>query len=154
MSAEMMQAGGFAGARCVVTGGLGFIGSTLVHRLVDEGAHVVVVDALVPEHGGDRRNVDGLDVEILECSIAAPDVADAVSGCDVVFNLAGQVSHLASMERPLRDVELNLTDHVAFLETLRASPRSRSTCSPRRARSTAGRATSPSTRTTRPRRST
>jgi UDP-glucose 4-epimerase len=121
MSADMMHEGGLDGARCVVTGGLGFIGSTLVHRLVAEGADVVVVDALVAEHGGDRRNVDGLDVEILECSIGAPHVADAVQGCDVVFNLAGQVSHLASMQRPLRDLELNLSDHVAFLETLRAA---------------------------------
>ena len=120
MSAETKHAGGFAGARCVVTGGLGFIGSTLVHRLVAEGAHVVIIDAMVAEHGGEPRNVDGLDVEILECSISEPTVADAVRSCDLVFNLAGQVSHLASMERPLRDVEVNLTDHVAFLETLRA----------------------------------
>jgi UDP-glucose 4-epimerase len=113
-------AGGFAGARVVVAGGLGFIGSTLVHRLVGEGASVVVVDALVPEHGGDRRNVAGLDVEVLECSIGASEVADVVRGCDIVFNLAGQVSHLASMREPSRDVELNLTSHVRFLETLRA----------------------------------
>jgi UDP-glucose 4-epimerase len=119
MSADTMHAGGVAGARCVVTGGLGFIGSTLVHRLVAEGADVVVVDALIAEHGGDRGNVAGLDVEVLECSIGAPEVADAVRGCDFVFNLAGQVSHLASMQRPLRDLELNVTDHVAFLETLR-----------------------------------
>ena len=119
-TAERPIAGEFTGARCVVTGGLGFIGSTLVHRLVAEGADVVVVDALVPEHGGDRHNVEGLDVNVWDCSIGAPEVADAVRGCDFVFNLAGQVSHLASMERPLRDIELNLTDHVAFLETLRS----------------------------------
>ena len=119
-TAEPLETGVFAGARCVVTGGLGFIGSTLVHRLVTEGADVVVIDALVAEHGGDRRNIDGLDVDVFECSIGAPEVADAVRGCDFVFNLAGQVSHLASMEHPLRDVELNLTDHVAFLETMRA----------------------------------
>ena len=120
MSAGQSTEGRFAGARCVVTGGLGFIGSTLVHRLVAEGADVVVIDALVAEHGGDRRNIAGLDIELHECSIGAPDVAEAVRGCDFVFNLAGQVSHLASMQHPLRDVELNLTDHVAFLDTLRA----------------------------------
>ncbi len=119
MDARTFDDGSFDGARCVVTGGLGFIGSTLVHRLVSEGAEVVVIDALVPEHGGDRRNIDGLDVEVLECSIAAPEVAVAVRGSEFVFNLAGQVSHLASMQRPLRDLELNLSDHVAFLETLR-----------------------------------
>ena len=120
MNARTFDDGSFDGARCVVTGGLGFIGSTLVHRLVSEGADVVVIDALVPEHGGDRRNIDGLDIEVLECSIGARQVAPAVRGSDVVFNLAGQVSHLASMQHPLRDLELNLTDHVAFLETLRS----------------------------------
>jgi UDP-glucose 4-epimerase len=119
-STQAFTTGLFAGAHCVVTGGLGFIGSSLVHRLVDEGADVVVIDALVPEHGGDRNNLNGLEVDVLECSIGAQQVAGAVQGCDYVFNLAGQVSHLASMQHPLRDVELNLTDHVAFLETLRA----------------------------------
>ena len=120
MNARTFDDGSFDSARCVVTGGLGFIGSTLVQRLVSEGADVVVIDALVPEHGGDRRNIDGLDVEVLECSIGARQVAPAVRGSDFVFNLAGQVSHLASMQHPLRDLELNLTDHVAFLETLRS----------------------------------
>jgi len=120
MSSDSFDGGELAGARCVVTGGLGFVGSTLVHHLVGAGAEVVVIDALVPEHGGDRRNIDGLDVDVWECSIGAPEVADAVRGSDIVFNLAGQVSHLASMQRPLRDVELNLTDHVSFLETLRS----------------------------------
>ena len=49
---------------CVVTGGLGFIGSNLSHELVRRGASVRVVDALVEGHGGDVRNVDGLDVDI------------------------------------------------------------------------------------------
>jgi UDP-glucose 4-epimerase len=106
-------------ARCVVTGGLGFIGSNLVHRLVGAGADVVVIDALVPSHGGDRANLDGLHVEVLEQSIGAPAVADAVRGCDLVFNVAGQVSHLASMKDPLTDLELNVTSHLRFLETLR-----------------------------------
>lgn len=120
MGAARFGDDGFAGTRCVVTGGLGFIGSALVHRLADGGANVVVIDALVPEHGGERRNVEGLDVEVLECSIGAPGVADVVRGCDAVFNLAGQVSHLSSMSDPERDVELNLTSHVRLLETLRA----------------------------------
>lgn len=109
-----------AGARCVVTGGLGFIGSTVAHRLVADGADVVVIDALVPEHGGDRSNVAGLDLDVLEAAIDAPEVADAVRDADVVFNLAGQVSHLASMQDPIGDLRWNLTTHVRFLDTLRA----------------------------------
>ena len=53
----------------MVTGGLGFIGSNLVHRLARLGARVRVVDALVPEHGGDLRNVEGLDVDVEVCDI-------------------------------------------------------------------------------------
>src|SRR6476469_4845377 len=86
----------FAGQRCLVTGGLGFIGSNVVHRLLDLGADVVVVDALVPEHGGDRANVPDR-VEVLVASIGHPDVGDVLDGVDVVFNVAGQVSHQESM---------------------------------------------------------
>ncbi len=119
-----------SGARCVVTGGLGFIGSNLVHELVGRGADVTVVDAMVPQHGGDRDNVAGLDVpghelpghelKVLEARIDAPEVADALVGAEVIFNVAGQVSHLASIADPLRDLDLNLRSHVGFLEMIRA----------------------------------
>jgi UDP-glucose 4-epimerase len=110
-----------AGATCVVTGGLGFIGANLALALARAGAHVRVVDALVPEHGGDRRNLEGRsDIEVIESDIGDPGVADAVAGADVVFNAAGQVSHLASMIDPLRDLDLNVRSHLALLETLRA----------------------------------
>jgi UDP-glucose 4-epimerase len=103
----------------VVTGGLGFIGSNLVHRLVQCGARVRVVDALVPEHGGDFRNVEGLDLEVEVCEIGDPRVAVVVADADVVFNLAGQVSHTASMIDPERDLHLNTLTHARLLETLR-----------------------------------
>ena len=104
---------------CVVTGGLGFIGSNVAHALVGSGAEVRVVDALVDDHGGDRRNVGDIDVEIVEAEIGDDIVAEAVADADVVFNLAGQVSHLASMRDPLRDLHFNALTHAAFLETLR-----------------------------------
>ncbi|MET0908870.1 MAG: NAD-dependent epimerase/dehydratase family protein, partial [Ilumatobacteraceae bacterium] len=86
----------FTGQRCLVTGGLGFIGSNVVHRLLAAGADVVVIDALVPEHGGVRTNVPG-DVEVVLASIGAPEIAEMLDGVDVVFNVAGQVSHRESM---------------------------------------------------------
>jgi nucleoside-diphosphate-sugar epimerase len=104
---------------CVVTGGLGFIGSNLCHELVAQGATVRVIDALVDEHGGDRRNVDGLDVEVVIAEIGETQVADAIADADVVFNVAGQVSHTASMRDPLRDLHLNAVTHASFLEMLR-----------------------------------
>jgi UDP-glucose 4-epimerase len=105
-----------AGTRCIVTGGLGFIGSSVARDLVGRGADVTVIDALVPQHGGERDNVAGL-----EARIDAPEVADVVEGAEVIFNIAGQVSHLASIQDPLRDVDLNLRSHVAFLEMVRVA---------------------------------
>lgn len=104
---------------CVVTGGLGFIGSNLVHRLVDEGVRVRIVDAVVAEHGANRRNVEGLDVDVLEADIGDARVAAMLRGVGHVFNLAGQVSHTASMVDPVRDLELNTITHARFLEMLR-----------------------------------
>lgn len=109
----------FSSTVCVVTGGLGFIGSNLTHELVSRGATVRIVDGLIDGHGGDRRNVEGLDVEIVETLISDPTVGDVIADADIVFNLAGQVSHLASMQDPLRDLQLNTVTHASFLETLR-----------------------------------
>ena len=104
---------------CVVTGGLGFIGANLTAELIRRGATVRIIDALVAGHGGDRRNVEGLDVEIVEAEIGDRIVADAVAGADIIFNLAGQVSHLASMRDPLHDLHVNTVTHASFLEILR-----------------------------------
>lgn len=109
------------GAVCVVTGGLGFIGSNLVHRLCSLGARVRVVDAHVPDHGGDPRNLHGLSgVDVLVADIGDERVAAVLEGADLVFNLAGQVSHTSSMTNPERDLYLNTTTHGRFLELLRA----------------------------------
>jgi UDP-glucose 4-epimerase len=113
------RAGSFASATCVVTGGAGFIGSNITHQLVAAGSHVRVIDRFVEEHGGDRRNVDGLGIDLFECDIGDPAAADALLGADVVFNVAGQVSHTASMRDPIRDLELNALSHARFLETIR-----------------------------------
>jgi UDP-glucose 4-epimerase len=116
---EMASTADFSAATCVVTGGLGFIGSNMCHALVSAGARVRIVDALVEGHGGDRRNVDGLGVDIIESEIGDPIVGEVVADADFVFNLAGQVSHIASMRDPLRDLHVNTVAHASFLEILR-----------------------------------
>ncbi|HSJ91817.1 MAG TPA: NAD-dependent epimerase/dehydratase family protein, partial [Ilumatobacter sp.] len=84
------------------------------------GASVRVVDALVPDHGGRADHLDGVAVEaVLVSDLAGPLVGDLVDGADVVFNVAGQVSHTASMRDPQRDLYLNATNHATFLDTVR-----------------------------------
>jgi len=112
-----------AGARCVVTGGLGFIGSNVALRLLQEGATVTVVDAVIAEHGADRRNLDeaGGVIEVVEADVGDAVVAEVLAGVDVVCNLAGQVSHVASMRRPLVDFDRNARSQLALLEHVRAA---------------------------------
>src|SRR5215468_5703663 len=101
-----MPDGLFAGSRALITGGLGFIGSNLARRLVAEGAHVLLVDSLVPEYGGNLHNIAGLEGQV---QVNISDVRDEhsmgylVQGQDYLFNLAGQTSHMDSMANPFVD---------------------------------------------------
>ena len=112
----------YRGRRLLVTGGLGFIGSNLARRLVDLGAHVSIVDALIPDHGGNRFNIAGFEDRI---TLHVVDVRDSatmrrlVEGQDVVFNLAGQVSHIDSMRDPYTDLEINCRSQLTVLEACR-----------------------------------
>lgn len=111
------------GVRTLVTGGLGFIGSNLVHRLHALGAVVTVVDALIPGHGGNRANIAGTepDVHVIIGDLRdRPLIEDLVAGQDVIFNLAGQISHEDSMADPFTDLELNTRAPLTLLEACRA----------------------------------
>jgi len=112
----------FDGKRVLVTGGLGFIGSNLAHRLVSLGADVLLVDSLIPEYGGNIFNVQDIE-NCLRINIA--DMRDEhglrylVQGQDVIFNLAGQVSHTDSMTDPYTDLEINARSQLSLLEACR-----------------------------------
>jgi UDP-glucose 4-epimerase len=112
----------FQGKRALVTGGLGFIGSNLARRLVDLGAQVTLVDSLIADYGGNRFNIAGYE-ERLQVNIA--DVRDPysmralVQGQDLLFNLAGQVSHIDSMHDPFADLEINVRAQLSILEACR-----------------------------------
>jgi len=112
----------FQDKRVLITGGLGFIGSNLAHRLVALGADVLLVDSLIPEYGGNVYNVHGLE-DKLRVNIA--DMRDEhglrylVQGQDVIFNLAGQVSHTDSMTDPYTDLEINARSQLSLLEACR-----------------------------------
>lgn len=113
----------YTGAKCLVTGGLGFIGANLAHQLTAAGADVTVVDAAVPTHGANPHNLEGTaaPVRVIEASIGdTEEIREAAAQAEFVFNIAGQVSHLDSMQDPLGDLELNARSHLALLELLRA----------------------------------
>lgn len=112
----------FAGRRVLITGGLGFIGSNLARTLVGLGARVSIVDSLVPEYGGNRRNLAGIAARV-KVHVADvrdwPRLPDLVRGQDFLFNLAGQTSHMDSMTDPQTDLDINCRAQLAILEACR-----------------------------------
>lgn len=112
----------FRGKRVLVTGGLGFIGSNLSARLIGLGAKVLLVDSLVPEYGGLLFNISSIKDKV---KVNISDVRDEhsmrylVQGQDYLFNLAGQTSHLDSMEDPYTDLEINAKAQLFILEACR-----------------------------------
>jgi UDP-glucose 4-epimerase len=111
----------FAGKRVLVTGGLGFIGSNLALRLANDGAEVTVVDPCVPGCGGNPANLDGASsrIVVLPVDIGSPQLSSEVlRRTEVVFNLAGEVSHSASMRMPERDLTINTIAQLRFLQSL------------------------------------
>ena len=112
----------YAGKRVLITGGLGFIGSNLARRLVEERAEVTLVDSLIPEYGGNRANIAGIE-DAVQVNIS--DVRDEhslpalVQGKEVLFNLAGQTSHVDSLHDPYTDLDINCRAQLSILEACR-----------------------------------
>jgi UDP-glucose 4-epimerase len=111
----------YRGRRVLVTGALGFIGSNLCRTLADLGARVLAVDSLLPDYGGNLFNLDGYEdkVRINIADVRGHGMGYLVKGQDVLFNLAGQVSHIDSMTDPFTDLEINCRSQLSILEALR-----------------------------------
>ena len=105
----------------LVTGGLGFIGSNLCRRLADLGARVTAVDSLLPDYGGNLFNLAGYEdkLRINFADVRGHGMKHLVKGQDVLFNLAGQVSHVDSMTDPFTDLEINGMSQLWILEAVR-----------------------------------
>ena len=108
--------------RVILTGGLGFIGSNLAIRLVQLGARVTVVDSSRPGCGANPHNLAPIasNVRLIQADIGeAQEFRQELADCQVVFNLAGEVSHVHSMAFPERDLAINTAAQLRFLEVLR-----------------------------------
>ena len=98
-----------SGDRVLVTGGAGFIGSSVARRVQARGAHVV---ALV-EPGGDTANLDGLEVEVVRGDLRDPDAVDkAVDGCRLVFHVAALYRFWAADPEDFYAINVSGTRHV------------------------------------------
>jgi nucleoside-diphosphate-sugar epimerase len=112
----------FKGRSVLITGGMGFIGSSLAARLVEDGARVTLIDSLIEQYGGNPFNIEAIKDRI---HVNVSDVRDPwamaylIRGHDVVFNLAGQTSHLDSMTDPNTDLEINVRAQLSILEACR-----------------------------------
>ncbi len=110
------------GRRVLITGGVGFIGSNLALAAVARGAVVTLLDSMLPAYGANLYNVAPIrDRVVLNFS----DVRDrssldyVVRDQQVIFSLAGQVSHLRSMTDPETDLEINCRSQLSLLEACR-----------------------------------
>ena len=117
-----MSASQFSNKSVLITGGLGFIGSSLARRLAKLGARVTLVDSLIPLHGGNHFNIEDIRDEVI---VNISDVRDPhafthlLRSQDYLFNLAGQTSHLDSMEDPQTDLDINANAQLSILEACR-----------------------------------
>lgn len=121
-----MAASAFDGAQVLITGGTGFIGSTLALRLVELGARVTLVDAMIPGYGGNLFNIAPVRERVW---LNISDVRDAggmnhlVRDKDFVFHLAAQVSHMRSLTDPFPDIDINIKGTAVVLEACKAQNR-------------------------------
>jgi UDP-glucose 4-epimerase len=111
----------YRGRKVLVTGGLGFIGSNLCRTLADLGAEVLAVDSLLPDYGGNLFNLAGYEdrVRVNIADVRGHGIEYLVEGQEVLFNLAGQVSHIDSMTDPFTDLEINCRSQLWILEAVR-----------------------------------
>jgi UDP-glucose 4-epimerase len=112
----------FADKKVLITGGLGFIGSSLARKLIHLNSKVILVDSLIPQYGGNLFNIHDIKDQV---TLNITDVRDPyamkylIQGKDYLFNLAGQTSHLDSMKDPHTDLAINASAQLSILEACR-----------------------------------
>ena len=100
-------------SRALVTGGAGFIGSTLVGLLAERGYEVRVFDDLSSAGAG---LLDGTGAEIVQGDVRDLDaLVAAAQGCDAMFHLAAGAGVIESVEDPLANFDVNARGTVTAL---------------------------------------
>ncbi|HLD82951.1 MAG TPA: GDP-mannose 4,6-dehydratase [Candidatus Omnitrophota bacterium] len=113
---------GYKGKEVLITGGLGFIGSSLTIALVKKGARVTIIDNMLKRQGANLFNIEPVKhkVKINFSDIRNSKVMNSlVRAKDYIFHLAGQVSHIDSIRNPLKDLSINVEGTLVMLEACR-----------------------------------
>ena len=108
--------------KALITGGMGFIGSNLARRLVELGADVTILDNFDPDTGANSFNIADIHGQVRIVQADNSDEAglkDAVEGQKYLFNLAGQMSHVGSMQDPFKDLNDNAVGQLKLLDVCR-----------------------------------
>jgi len=112
----------FNGQNILITGGLGFVGSNLAIKLVELGAKVKIIDKLHPTMGGNLYNIEPVKqyVKVVIGDICNQNtMSSLIKDTDIIYNLAGQISHIDSMTDPYFDLDVNCKSQISLLENCR-----------------------------------
>ena len=117
----------FKNRRVLITGGLGFIGSNLALKLAELGTNITVLDSLLPDFGGNKFNIfpikNRVNVKIADMRNQRM-LEKIVGDFEIIFNLAGTLSHIDSMTNPLLDLDINCAAQLSLLQACRKNNRS------------------------------
>jgi UDP-glucose 4-epimerase len=112
------------GKRVLVTGGAGFLGSALCHRLAAVGARVTALDAMMEDGGANIANLEGASVLLVRGDIREMELNSLAQDVDVVFNMAAQTSHMGGQRDPVADIAINAVAQVRLIQAMReAAPK-------------------------------
>ena len=109
----------YKGKNILITGGLGFIGSSIALKMVQLGAKVTLVDAMIPDYGGNLFNIESIKGKV---TMNFSNIADVTSmnylvrDKDYIFHCAGQVCHVMSLSDPFPDIEYNIKGTAILME--------------------------------------
>ncbi len=106
----------------LITGGLGFIGSNLAHRVLKSGAKVILYDNADPHSGANYANIRDIQDKVIVIKADIRDknkMENAVSKTDYIINCAAYTSHPGSMLDPFTDTDINCRGVLVLLEAIK-----------------------------------